>query len=121
MFGGSYFGEAYFGPTYWGPGTLTVPGGGRVKKRRKLSDAEIQGLRNIYPEHEILPEIEYEVTEQTIETPERVEVVLDVSALEAAQIQFNRVLTLTTEQKRFVLQETEDIGLILAIIESLED
>ena len=128
MFGNAYFPNSYWGDAYWGEGETVVTAGGarktavKGKKKKKkwddLTEAEIQGMKAVYgqgfenaPEPEILTE--------TLVLPEKQGIELQssefLSSLDALSSQVQM-----SDDIRMELQKTQDIGLILAIIEALD-
>ena len=123
MFGPSYFGTSYYGSTYFGPGLEVEENTagkykGKLPKKKDSQDL-IDGLKAFYGEPEAIPETLLDVP--------------DLPEIEAVPIELETVDDYLTEKLDFLesqvemapetrheLERTQDIGLILAIIEAVD-
>jgi hypothetical protein len=125
MFGNAYFGASYFGPTYYGPDGEPTSGGTTKDWRYKkgLTGEQLKELEEFGKAREGIkePETIPEPAPETI-TPETQEEIYtdDLSEIKPPVPEITIL-----KQEQFSLQEKladeEDIGLILAIIESHEN
>ena len=127
MFGPAYFGTTYFGPTYFGPSQDESGGAKKIRdhKRKKKHDL-IDGLKAFYGEPETIPsEPKSLVLEPEIEKVVEDDEFYDLETIPNDFLTFKETFE-SLESKvemspetRAELERTQDIGVILAILEAV--
>ena len=130
MFPHSYFPSTYFAPTYFGPAVIVKEGGGgktKKKTKKELKQELIAGYEAFYGEpeiNEVKSTIE-NLIEDVVNVPELPELeTIPYDYLE--KLEFNKQIKLLESKAEINketlarLEEEQDIGLILAIIEAID-